>query len=149
MFPSSLSSLHNNITVLTSQAERLYYNCRFNSAYEVCLRWVFFLQINLSWKIILASNNIWKITHFPSLKFINVFITLASCMFIVTMYTIYTYRALKTDPYHFPTLLVHIGCLYELGKKNDLFILGHKVAASADFFAWRYILDRLLSCIVL
>ena len=36
-------------------------------------------------------------------------------------------RALKTDPYHFPTLLVHIGCLYELGKKNDLFILGHKV----------------------
>ena len=31
------------------------------------------------------------------------------------------------DPYHLPTLLTHIGCLYELGKKNDLYILGHKL----------------------
>ncbi|KAL5248936.1 hypothetical protein ACHWQZ_G017960 [Mnemiopsis leidyi] len=71
--PNSLTCFNNNVTVLTSQAERLYYNCRFNSSYETCL------------------------------------------------------RALKIDPYHFPTLLVHIGCLYELGKKNDLFILGHKL----------------------
>ena len=31
------------------------------------------------------------------------------------------------DPYHLPTLLTHIGRLYELGKKNDLYILGHKL----------------------
>jgi len=71
--PPSLSYLSNNVCVLTSQAERQFYNCRFRSAYQTCS------------------------------------------------------RILKLDPYYFPALLVHIGCLFELKKKNDLFILGHKL----------------------
>ncbi|XP_034233878.1 cell division cycle protein 16 homolog isoform X2 [Thrips palmi] len=70
---SVVKIMANNLDVLVSKAERLFYNCKFQS----CL----------------------KLTE----------------------------EVLKKDPYHSNCLSVHIGCLVELKKSNQLFYLAHRL----------------------
>jgi anaphase-promoting complex subunit 6 len=39
-----------------------------------------------------------------------------------------TTAILDQDPHNFPTMPVHLACLYELGQKNLLYLLSHKLA---------------------
>lgn len=39
-----------------------------------------------------------------------------------------TTSVLDQDPHNFPTLPIHLACLYELGQKNLLYLISHKLA---------------------
>ena len=41
-----------------------------------------------------------------------------------------TSSILETDPYNFPSLPIHLACLYELRDKNALYLLAHQLADS-------------------
>ncbi|KAE9981197.1 hypothetical protein BLS_007707 [Venturia inaequalis] len=41
-----------------------------------------------------------------------------------------TTSVLDQDPHNFPTMPIHLACLYELGQKNLLYLISHKLADS-------------------